>query len=738
MTAPEPVPDPPRPARRRLALAGAGAVALAGCAWFLTTRPEPAPGTRPAPTPAATASPELATLPPATRNEPEEGGFFADFFKPRGEKSEGAGAIGGADGGTGPRKAETAHPVAAAKPPLDPTPYDFGPAARRDPAKLAALLADTHARLLDGRWEEHLTKLQRGLQAALIATKGDVDGKAAEELWRNALFATGAGQAMLIARAGSSEGFTTRTGPESLRRLAEGEGLAAFLEELLGRPEWMETLLAQVKPEDELPAALKVWALAWNADPLPLRGRYLRLQVAFALVFDRELTLAREPEVAINPLTRYAFFRDAAEAGRLKNDVTKLPVDALLWIAGAEVGDPDLYWAQQETKLRRLGPEDWAKAYEIVDQGGTLGRKIAPKNQPSGKNATAKLSRTQQEKVDAVDADSLEFAFKFGGDPVYFAVQSARAFGIPAATLSGRADGRNPPPTWAAFQKDARRWELGLGRPVGGGASGTATDPQTRAAVREFELAALVERRHAGPDAERCARLRLMAKLAAQLGEPGRQQAWLAAACRAYDRSLPAWRERLAAMATDEAAPTAPWATTLAELRRAFDDSPDMRDLADEHEARFLLGHVPATEAVRTIQGHLRKLLREFPGRRDLYLAGIARAAKVLARDRTANAAEISALYREALEECAGDLTEFRGMLADYYATVKGEEKLELRFLADAERVFRRKVDLPPLDFFAMTEELYVYFRKCGQGQQGLRLRKEGQKAKEAAEKGGK
>ena len=738
MTAPEPVPAPPRPARRRLVLAGAGAVALAGCAWFLTTRPEPVPETRPAPPLAVTANPGRAMTPPATRDEPEEGGFFADFFKPRGEKPEGAGAIGGADGGTGPRKAETANPVAAAKPALDPTPYDFGPAARRDPAKRAALLADTHARLRDGRWEEHLAKLRRGLQAALVATKADPDGQAAEALWRDPLFATGAGQAMLIARAGSTEGFTTRTGPESLRRLAEGEGLTAFLEELLGRPEWMEALLAQVKPEDELPAALKVWALAWNSDALPLRGKYLRLQVAFALVFDRELTLAREPEVAINPLTRYAFFRAAAEEGRLKNDLTKLPVDALLWIAGAEVGDPDLYWAQQETKLRRLGPEDWAKAYEVVGQGGTLGRKLAPKNQPSGKSAAAKLSRTQQEKVDAVDAESLEFAFKFGGDPVYFAVQSARAFGIPAATLSGRTDGRNPPPTWAAFQKEARHWELGLGRPAVGGASGTATDPQTRSPVPEFELAALVDRRRTGPEAERCTHLRLMAKLAGQLGEPARQQAWLAAACRAYDRSLPAWRERLAAMSTDEAAPTAPWAATLAELRRAFDDSPDMRDLADDHEARFLLGRVPAAEAVRTIQGHLRKLLREFPGRRDLYLAGIARAAQVLGRDRTANAKEISALYREALEECAGDLTEFRGMLAAYYATVKGEEQLELRFLADAEHAFRRMTDLPPTEFFGMTEELFVYFRKCGQGQRGLRLRKEGQKVKEAAEKGGK
>ena len=42
--------------------------------------------------------------------------------------------------------------------------------------------------------------------------------------------------------------------------------------------------------------------------------------------------------------------------------------------------------------------------------------------------------------------------------------------------------------------------------------------------------------------------------------------------------------ERLAALATDEAAPSAPWATTLAELRRAFDESADMRDLADERQ----------------------------------------------------------------------------------------------------------------------------------------------------------
>lgn len=738
MPDPAPTSDPPRTSVRRWTLVGAGIVAT--IAIFLVTRlgrDQPATPDV-APTGAAQA-PRSAAESVTTPTDPEERGFFADFFRPRGETPAADGAIGGVDGGTGPRKAVPAAATAASvPPPLDPTPYDFGPTARRDPAKLATLLADTHARVLDGRWEEHLARLRPGLKDALAAIKADPAGKASEALARDPLFAVGAAQAMLIAQAGSTAGFTTRTGPESLRRLAQEEGLAAFLDELLRHADRMEAFLAQLKPEDEVPAALKVWAVCWNSDPLPLREKYLRLQVAFALVFDRELNIANEPETAINPAIRYAFFRSAAEEGKLKNDPTKLPVDALIWIAGADVGEPDLHWAHQEPKLRHLPADDWAKAFAIVEQGGILGRQMAPRNKPSGKNAASKLSRTQQEKLDAVDAGSLEYSFKFGGDAAAFATAAARAFGIPAATLAGPKTGTNPPATWFSFRRDARHWDTGVGRPEKGAASGTATDPQTRATIREFELVALVDRKHQGPEAERCARLRLLARLAGQLGEPARQQACLAAACQADEHSIVAWRERLAALATDDAAPVAPWAATLTELRRAFEDSPDMRDLADEHEARFLLGKVPATEAVRTIQGHLQKLLREFPGRRDLYLGGIARAARLLARDRTTNARELSALYRDALENCAADMTEFRGVLADYYATVKGEEKLELRFLADAEHAFRRKVDLPPLEFAEMTEELYVYFRKCGQGQQGLRLRKEGEKAKEAAQKGGK
>jgi len=730
MPDPEPANALSRLSRRLLVLSGAAV--LAAIWWSSATRPatnRPTAGSTEGP--GSTVATEART--PPTPQPTEERGWLADFFKSAATAPTSVDEIGGRDGGTGPRKAAPKSTEVGGPPPLDPSPYDFGPAARRDSARLAALLADTHARLLDGRWEEHLAKLQAGLKAALLATKADPEGKAYEDLWRSPLFAVGANQALLIARANSTEGFTTRTGPESLRQLTKDEGIGGFLEELLGHADWMEAFLAQVRPEDEASAALKVWALLWNSDPNPLRGKYLHLQVAFALVYDRELTVAQDEGTTINPLIRYAFLRSAAEDGKLKTDVMKLPIDTLVWVVGAEVGESDLHWAHQETKLRHLPAGEWAKAYQIVEQGGTLVKLMTPKNKPSSKNAEAKLSRTAQAKIDAVDVGSLESLFKFGGEAAFFAVNSARAFGIPAAVLASPKVGQATPPTWFSFRREARHWELGVGRPLLGAATGTTTDPQTRATIREFELTALTDRKHEGPEFARSTRLRLLAKLCGQLGEPGRQQACLAAACHAAERSIIAWRERLAALATDDSATTAPWGATLQELRRAFDDSADLRDLADEYEARFILGHVTAGEAVRTIQGHLQKLLREFPARRDLYLAGISRAGRILARDRATNATAISALYREALAECAGDMTEFRGVLADYYATVKGDEKLEQRFLEDAERTFRRKVELDALAFFEMTEELYVYFRKCGHGQQGLRLRKEGEKAKEDA-----
>ena len=99
MTAPAPAPASPRRARR-FAL-GALAALLAATGYFLA-RPEredvPAAG-QVAPTgasPAASPAPPGSTAPAPT----EDSGFFADFFKPRGEKPAPVAGIGGTEGGT--------------------------------------------------------------------------------------------------------------------------------------------------------------------------------------------------------------------------------------------------------------------------------------------------------------------------------------------------------------------------------------------------------------------------------------------------------------------------------------------------------------------------------------------------------------------------------------------------------------------------------------------------------------
>lgn len=735
-----PAPLPPRPTGLRLSLLLCSA-AVAVLAWSLASRPPRRPN---AAIPEATVQTETALV--AATTAPADD---FDFFRAAWEWFVVADALGGqrvtkpveakpaaiAPVAPMPAVVKTEEPPPTPPPAVAPAPilppYDFSPAARRNPEKLAALRADTHARLLDGRWEDHLARLRPGLKAALAATRADPDGKTSDELARDPLFALGAGQALLIARAAGDEEFVQRSGPEVLRRLAGTEGAQGFLEDLLGKPASMQAFLSQVKPEDDAAAALKVWSTLWNAEPTPLRGKYLNLQVAFALVFDRELPAFDEVDVNIDPSKRYAFLRDAAEAGKLKSDVAKLPADALIWVAGNDIRDTDMYWAHQEQKLRHLAAADWGKPFEVVNKGGTLVKEMELKNKGTAGTETP-FTKRQQELLDSVDQGSLEQQYKFGREGARFVVGAARAYGVPAAVLTGVKVGPNPTRTWVAFQRDGHHWDLTLGRADAGAASGVAFDPQTRKNVREFEIEALGDRKHDGPDAERASRLRLLARLAGQVGEPARQHALFAAACRLTPRAIPLWRERLAALAADDSAPATPWADILRELRQDFVGMPDMRDLADDYEARFILGRLPATDAVRAIQGNLRKLERDYPQRRDLVTAGIARAGRILAKDRTANAAALSTLYRGAFDDCADDMVAFRGLLADYYALIKDEEKLELRFLDDIERAFRRKVKLEPMEFYSMTEELYVYFRKCGQSHRGLRLRQEGANVREA------
>ena len=89
------------------------------------------------------------------------------------------------------------------------------------------LLADTKARIYDGKWESHYDRLRYGLYPALTATAATDGARRYDELWENEYFALGMTQAE----------FVRQVTPVTLRKFMADEQVQPFLVELLADPE---------------------------------------------------------------------------------------------------------------------------------------------------------------------------------------------------------------------------------------------------------------------------------------------------------------------------------------------------------------------------------------------------------------------------------------------------------------------------------------------------------------------
>ncbi|MGA0869254.1 MAG: hypothetical protein ACO3UM_10005, partial [Planctomycetota bacterium] len=184
-----------------------------------------------------------------------------------------------------PKMTETPKVEPEAKPVVvEIKPYVFGGAALNDPKFPAVLVADAQERLKDGKWEDHLVRLQKGLLPALAATSSTDGVERHNRLWESRAFALGMTQAL----------FIRRVGAENLRTAAQGgEGQPALLAELVGRADLLEKFALTLKPADDASEALRVWARLAADDTPAQRGRYDNLQIACALVFDKPLRWSR-------------------------------------------------------------------------------------------------------------------------------------------------------------------------------------------------------------------------------------------------------------------------------------------------------------------------------------------------------------------------------------------------------------------------------------------------------------
>ncbi len=657
---------------------------------------------------------------------------------------------------TGPAVAVTPT-VKEELPALAPRPYPFDSISRRDPKCLATLLADAKARVYDGKWESHYDRLRYGLYPALTATSATDEARRYDELWENRYFALGMTQAE----------FVRQVTPVALRQFMTDEQVQPFLIALLADAERMELFLANLKPEDNLGNALRVWARLANDDATELKDKYVNLQVATALVFDQRFSFsrARDPKherFTVDALERYRYFRDNAERQRLETDLKKLAPYELVWVVSAESTTAEMEWALKENDLKRLKlvtadqKNDWSEAYPMINYRMDFVTGSRPPKAPPGKPAYKPLA-------ESFTRGTLEEIYDVGGicmDQSHFGTTTARAYGIPAASVGG--DGNRGGHAWFAFLMPSHQWNMGngfhpfneprnlpgTGRYSDGYANGHTRDPQTGKSIGEFEVQLTGDpKRRMKSHYEKAFRLRLAARVYQANTDPEGRYACLRFATHAAELSIDTWKEAATCLEDQGDKITfARWREFLRDMRVAFNIAdedkrwPDMLAIADGYAEKHVWTDPKMTpeqifkECRQSYEVFLREKKRLQGNtmdktRYDLIVVAAERTARQLVKDPTPKGQEnLFFFLRHALEDNKEHLPTFRGLLDNFYAAVKGNKKLERFFLEEMRRVYVREMEDTGNDVFrmkavlALIDVMLPYFGKCDEPELGRKL----------------
>ena len=635
-------------------------------------------------------------------------------------------------------------------PPLSLQPYPFTGPDLRDPQRLATLLKDTKARTFDGKWESHSDRVKYGLYPALTGASKNDGFRRFDRLWDSPYFALGMTQ----------YAFIQRVTPATLRAFIAQEETLPFLQELMADSGLMEKFLANIKAEDNAGEAIKVWAKLVADDSKELKGKYVNLQLAVALVFDRKFSFrrARDPigeSFTVNPIERYRYFRDNAQRQRLETDIKRLEPYELVWVVSAEATAEEMEWALKENDLKRLKlatadqKNDWSEAYPMINYRMDFVTGAKPPKAPPGKKAYKPLA-------ESFTRGTLEEIHEVGGicmDQSHFGTTAARAFGIPAASVGG--DGNRGGHAWFAYMMPTHQWNMGnsfhpfseprnlpgTGRYADGYANGHTRDPQTGKGIGEFEVQLTGDpERRMSEHYPKSLRLRFAAKVFQGNKDQEGQLECLQFSTQVAKMSLDAWLETAACLeAMDTKISYDRWREFVKSMRSAFHVSDEDRrwldmikiadDFAEEHvwTDPKMTGEQVYMECKNSYNQFMseKKRLRgqTFDKTRyDLIVVSIERTGRQLAKDKSAKGQEnLFFFMRQGLKDNLEHLPTFRSLLDNFYVAVKGNATLELSFLREIRRLYQNEMSDTGNDVFRMKtvlgliDTMQPYFDKCNQ-----------------------
>ena len=374
----------------------------------------------------------------------------------------------------------------------------------------------------------------------------------------------------------------------------------------------------------------------------------------------------------------------------------------------------------------RLKQKNWGSAYDMVKYD-------------MEKAVTGKMKKPYESYTFAEILDKGGIC----GDRSYFAVNTARAAGIPAVVLGG--DGKRGPHAWIGYASDEGEWSF-TGRMDGYGI-GHGSDAQTGKGVSEQEFIRRGDKRESSATALlKAHRFLWLAALHGTLKDHASADTALAFALTASPHLPAAWNAKSDLWrATRKEAPVEEWREFVAQFKRAFADDAEQLAIAKTLEETYIFPRQDAKLSLQELKRDTRKI--EAPRGRDAGKPGdtafltesLRREAALLSKAGTP--AAIHTLYRRALEDHAGDVAAFKALATDYCAAFGSVPEEQRKAVRQIETQFERRVETKSGDYFDVTSAnsvrnlLVQMYRQAGDEHRAAMLEKKSGKVDEKAKR---
>lgn len=481
-----------------------------------------------------------------------------------------------------------------------------------------------------------------------------------------------------------------------------------FVDQLLSDPALGEALLISLTRDDKLDAVLNTWADLW-AEHEAARTTHVALGLACALVFEKPASLTwNDQPLRLTANERFAWFVQQDAAGRLTGKIEKLSAADLAWVVCAPVPESELEWALKKMNLKQ---DAWGQAYGMV--------KYDMEKAVKGTNSYEAYTFS-------------EILEKGGicGDQSYFAANTARAHGIPAAVVTG--DGARGPHAWIRWMDRDGVWNM-QGR-FDGYALGSTQHAQNNRSLSEEWFVQRSERKAADTEAVASSWHRLWIGRVLEIAGDARRAGPFYDLAATANRELPDVAEAQLRhwLAYRAGAPVEEWRDLAARIKKNFRENSGLMALVQRAEEEMIFPRQDSKAVVADLRRDVRQMEKEAAkdgvAPKDEELAkSYARQAEVLLK--SGDVEGVRSLYRRALDD-RGNAATFKILARDYFRSVRDHPEARARACRDLEIAWNRHVDTGG-DYFDIGSQnsalavIIKCYREAGDTEKADRLQKE-------------